>query len=72
MSDKRIADLTFEELRAIIRQEIEQAGVQATSAETEDDLSIYGDLADFPVDDVGPWPEDLNLNRADFYDDDGQ
>jgi hypothetical protein len=72
MSDNRIADLTFEELRAIIRQEIEQAGLPSSSARTEDDLSIYGDLADFPVDDVGPWPEDLNLNRQDFYDNDGQ
>ncbi len=67
MSDNRIADLTFEELRAIIRQEIEQAGLASSSAVTEDDLSSDGDLADFPVDDVGPWPEDLNLGRADCY-----
>ncbi len=72
MSENRIADLTFEELRAIIRQEIEQAGLQATSAEAENDLAQYGDLSDFPVDDVGPWPADLDLNREDFYDDDGQ
>ncbi len=72
MSENRIADLTFEELRAIIRQEIEQAGLQATSTEVESDLSTYGDLSEFPVDDVGPWPADLDLNRENFYDDDGQ
>jgi len=27
-------------------------------------------LADFPVHDLGPWPEDLSLRRADLYGDD--
>jgi hypothetical protein len=26
----------------------------------------------FPVDDLGPWPEDLSLRREDMYDDDGR
>ena len=29
-------------------------------------------LDDFPVDDVGPWPEGLSLHRADLYGDDGR
>lgn len=31
-----------------------------------------GSLADFPVDDVGPWPENLSLRREDMYDDWGR
>lgn len=27
---------------------------------------------DFPVDDLGPWPEGLSLRREDMYDDDGR
>jgi hypothetical protein len=27
-------------------------------------------LVDFPVHDLGPWPEDLSLRRADLYGDD--
>jgi hypothetical protein len=27
-------------------------------------------LADFPVHDLGPWPENLSLQRADLYGDD--
>ena len=29
-------------------------------------------LADFPVDDYGPWPEGLSLRREDFYDERGR
>jgi hypothetical protein len=29
-------------------------------------------LADFPVIDVGPWPEGLSLRREDMYGDDGR
>ena len=28
------------------------------------------DTLDFPVDDLGPWPEGLNLSRAELYGDD--
>ena len=28
--------------------------------------------ADFPVDDVGPWPENLSLRREDMYDEWGR
>lgn len=31
---------------------------------------IERSLADFPVHDVGPWPETLSLRRADFYGED--
>ena len=27
-------------------------------------------LTDFPVDDLGPWPDGLNLSRAELYGDD--
>jgi hypothetical protein len=29
-------------------------------------------MADWPVIDVGPWPEGLSLRREDMYDDDGR
>jgi hypothetical protein len=29
-------------------------------------------LQDFPVDDLGPWPEDLSLRREDMYDEWGR
>jgi hypothetical protein len=30
------------------------------------------DFSDFPVHDMGPWPEGLSLRREDMYDDDGR
>jgi hypothetical protein len=30
------------------------------------------DFSDFPVIDVGPWPEGLSLRREDMYGDDGR
>lgn len=30
------------------------------------------ELLDFPVDDLGPWPEGLSLRREDMYGDDGR
>ena len=70
MGSNRVSDLTLEELRAIIRQEIVQAGLQPVPIDTtEDEVTLYGDLSDFPVDDLGPWPDDLSLNRDEFYND---
>jgi len=42
----------------------ERAAARKTSAKKE--------LMDFPVDDLGPWPEDLSLRREDMYGDDGR
>jgi hypothetical protein len=33
---------------------------------------LKSDLSDFPVHDVGPWPEGLSLRREDLYGDDGR
>lgn len=30
------------------------------------------ELLDFPVDDLGPWPEGVSLRREDMYGDDGR
>ena len=30
------------------------------------------DSLDFPVDDLGPWPDGLSLHREDMYGDDGR
>ena len=34
--------------------------------------TTHQDLLDFPVDDLGPWPEGLSLRREDLYGDDGR
>jgi len=34
--------------------------------------SAAGKELDFPVDDLGPWPEGLSLRREDMYGDDGR
>lgn len=34
--------------------------------------TTHQDLLDFPVDDLGPWPEGLSLRREDMYGDDGR
>lgn len=35
-------------------------------------LEVVHTLDDFPVDDLGPWPEGLSLRREDMYDDAGR
>ena len=35
-------------------------------------MTINKKLQDFPVDDLGIWPEGLSLNREDMYGDDGR
>jgi hypothetical protein len=34
--------------------------------------ATHRDLLDFPVDNLGPWPEGLSLRREDMYGDDGR
>lgn len=38
----------------------------------EDEGQKFTDLSNFPVDDLGPWPESLSLRREDMYGDDGR
>jgi hypothetical protein len=68
MSTPKVSDLTVDELwaalrekmRELIREELHTQPVEMTS----------DDLADFPVDDLGPWPESLTLRREEMYGDD--
>lgn len=60
MATERLGDITLGQLREIIRQEIIKQSQPV----------IKGDLSDFPVDDLGPWPDDLTLRREDMYGDD--
>ncbi len=34
--------------------------------------TVSSESLDFPVDDLGPWPEGLSLRREDMYGDDGR
>ncbi len=36
------------------------------------EVELYGDLSDFPVDDFGPFPDNLALRREDMYGDSGR
>ena len=36
------------------------------------EITTGGESLDFPVDDLGPWPEGLSLRREDMYGDDGR
>jgi hypothetical protein len=71
MNGARVADPTLEELRTIIRAEIEKV-VHAPSEDEQDEAWLTSDLSDFPVDSYGSWPADLTLRRAEMYDDDGR
>ena len=60
---ERVAELTIEQLREIIREEI------ANQKRLTTDL-LHSDLSDFPVDHYGSFPEDVTLRREDMYGDD--
>lgn len=40
--------------------------------ETARKASTGAEPLDFPVDDLGPWPDGLSLRRSDIYGDDGR
>jgi len=66
----RVANLTVDELRAIIREEIERA--TRIAPQVADRTLVTSDLSDFPQDDLGSWPEGITLRREEIYDDDGR
>lgn len=66
MDAEHVGQLTLEQLRSIIREEIQQLLQQEGISPTR---LLAGDLSDFPVDDLGPWPEKLTLRREEMYDD---
>jgi hypothetical protein len=76
---KRVADLTVEELlslwddqlRVVVRENLAQMVKNAPTLPTFEYLADAS-FDDFPVDDVGPWPEGMSLRREDMYDDDGR
>ncbi len=71
MSTNRVADMTVEELMTLIHQrvhlEVEEIMKQHSGVSRPRQRLT---LDDFPVDDVGPWPEGLTLRREEMYDDD--
>jgi hypothetical protein len=63
MVAKRVSDLTLDELRELIRQEFVELSQSSTDNELDNSL-LDSDLSDFPVDDLGPWPENLEIRRS--------
>jgi hypothetical protein len=73
MSSTHISDMTLDELIALIdkRVHIEMTEVlqeHLGMSHPKENLT----LDDFPVDDLGPWPEGLTLRREEMYSDDGR
>ncbi len=68
MNNERIGNLTLEQLRSLIREEIRHIQQEEVVAAQP----VQDDLSDFPVDNLGPWPEHLSLRREDIYGDDGR
>lgn len=64
----RVADMTIEELTELVQKTIQQA-VRDAFAEREGSPTLPIVLDDFPVDDLGDWPESLTLRREDLYGD---
>lgn len=70
VNTQRITNLTIDELRAIIREEIERAAQLAPKQDKNE--ARRNDLSDFPLDDLGSWPQGLTLRREEMYDDTGR
>lgn len=73
MAAMRVSDLTVEELRTLLRQEMAglvREAVREALADVQGEKQLS--LDDFPVDDLGSWPEGFTLRREDIYGDDGR
>ncbi|MDX1993374.1 MAG: hypothetical protein SF029_13375 [bacterium] len=68
-AEPRVGDMTVDELRTLLRELLQEA-VQSTPALSPDPERTG--LEDFPVDDLGAWPDDLTLRREAIYGDDGR
>ncbi len=66
MDAEHIGNLTLEQLRSLIREEIQKWSRKEAVQQPES----VDDLSDFPVDDLGPWPDNLALRREEMYGDD--
>ncbi len=71
MNAQGVSDLTLDQLQTIIREELQRFR-QELPAEAKAEGHLQSDLSDFPVDDLGPWPEGLSLRREDMYGDEGR
>ena len=66
----RVADLTTDELRALMREiVIDVLQEWSNQAEIKPFTGKRAPL-NIPVVDVGPWPENLSLRREDMYSED--
>lgn len=66
MDAEHIGDMTIEQLRSLIHKEILKWSRQQVKPQSG---ALIDDLSDFPVDDLGPWPENLTLRREEMYGD---
>jgi hypothetical protein len=74
MSTTRVADMTLDELLKIVREDLHNIVHLEVTEVLEQQSGVARPkmrltLDDFPVDDVGPWPEGLTFRREEMYDD---
>ena len=70
-----MVDMTFEDVAKAAEQlsdEERAALIERLQASLAEPSGKKRPLLDFPVDDLGPWPEALTLRREDLYGDDGR
>jgi hypothetical protein len=68
MSAPKVSDLTVDELWLALREKM-RVLIREELHTQPADMSA-DDLADFPIDDLGPCPEGLTLRREEIYGDD--
>ena len=73
MDTPRVSDLTVDELWALLREKMQTLIREELHDALGNKIPEKSDLPtldDFPVDDLGPWPEGLTLRREELYGDD--
>lgn len=74
MTPTKVTDLTIDDLRAMIADEVkrQREAEQEENVVNQSSQKLRSPL-DVPILDVGPWPEGLKLiSREEYYDDDGR
>ncbi len=69
--NQRVAEMTVDELREMLR-ELVQAAVKTALHETTVYPKGKRPPLDFPVNDLGPWPAGLTFRREEMYGDDAR
>jgi hypothetical protein len=64
---KTLTEMNWDELLNMLRAEIREIVREELHKPPTIPTDVLNAPLNFPVDDVGPWPERLNLTREEFY-----